>query len=153
MKKFLIILFYIKLLLISSCGYEIINKVYNYKFEIVDTQFEGDVTVNKKLEKYFLKFQNKDDATRFFKIKSNSKLIKKVTSKNSAGEESSYSIRIIVVVDIVENNQNVNKSNFERNVSYNALNSKFELRQYEKDLINDLVEQIMLDISTYLGTL
>mgnify|MGYP001412026485 CR=1 FL=1 len=153
MKKFLIILFYIKLLLISSCGYEIINKVYNYKFEIVDTQFEGDVTVNKKLEKYFLKFQNKNDATRFFKIKSNSKLIKKVTSRNSAGEESSYSIRIIVVVDIIENNQIVNKSNFEKNVSYNALNSKFELRQYEKDLINDLVEQIMLDISTYLGTL
>ena len=38
-------------------------------------------------------------------------------------------------------------------MSYNALNSKFELRQYEKDLINDLVEQIMLDIGTFLGTL
>ena len=153
MRKSLIILFYIKLLLISSCGYEIVNKIYNYKFEIIDAQFTGDLTVNKKLETYFSKFQKKSDATRFFKIKTNSQLVKKVTSKNSAGEESSYSIKIIVVVEIIENDQNINTSNFEKSVSYNALNSKFELRQYEKDLINDLVEQIMLDIGTFLGTL
>ena len=88
----------------------------------------------------------------FFDLNISSQLIKKTTSKNSAGEDLSYSIKVLVNVDIIENNENINKASFEKNISYNTLNSKFELRQYEKVLTNDLVEQIILDINMFLGS-
>ena len=149
MKKFFLLLF-IKLFLLSSCGYEIVNNVYDYQFEIKDTQFSGDQNINNKLEKHFSRFKEKNNATRFFDIKINSQLIKKTTSKNSAGEDISYSIKILVDIEITENNKKINTASFEKNINYNSLNSKFELRQYEKVLTNDLVEQIILDLNMYL---
>ncbi len=151
MKKFFLLLF-IKLFLLSSCGYEIVNNVYDYQFEIKKIQFSGDQNINNKLEKHFSRFEEKDNATRFFDLNISSQLIKKTTSKNSAGEDLSYSIKVLVNVDIIENNENINKASFEKNINYNTLNSKFELRQYEKVLTNDLVEQIILDINMFLGS-
>ncbi len=149
MKKFILLLI-IKLFLLTSCGYEIVNNVYDYQFEIKDTQFSGDQNINNKLEKHFSRFKEKNNATRFFDIKINSQLIKKTTSKNSAGEDISYSIKILVDIEITENNKKINTASFEKNINYNSLNSKFELRQYEKVLTNDLVEQIILDLNMYL---
>jgi len=143
----------IKLLLLSSCGYKVINNTYDYKFEIVKTQFTGNSKVNRKIENYFLRLKKKNDTTRFFEIKTNSQLIKKVTSKNTLGEEASFSIKIIVLLEVFENNENITKSTFEKTVSYNNLNSKFELKQYENILTEDIVDQIILDISTYLSSI
>ena len=125
----------------------------DYKFEIVKTQFTGNSKVNRKIENYFLRLKKKNDTTRFFEIKTNSQLIKKVTSKNTLGEEASFSIKIIVLLEVFENNENITKSTFEKTVSYNNLNSKFELKQYENILTEDIVDQIILDISTYLSSI
>ena len=152
MKK-LILTFFIKLLLLSSCGYKIVNNVYDYQFEIKSTQFSGNQNINNKIEKQLNRFKEKNDATRFFDLKINSQIIKKTTSKNSAGEDLSYSINILVDVDVIENDENINAASFEKNINYNSLTSKFELRQYEKVLTNDLVQQIILDINTYLGSI
>ena len=46
-----------------------------------------------------------------------------------------------------------NSSSFEKSISYNNLSSKFELKQYEKVLISDLTDQIILDINDYLGVI
>ncbi len=152
MKKLILVLL-IKLFLLSSCGYEVVNNVYDYQFEIKNTEYSGNKSINNKIEKHFLRFKEKDNASRFFDLKINSQLIKKTTSKNSAGEDLSYSIKVLVNIDVIENNESTNTTSFEKGINYNSLTSKFELRQYEKVLINDLVQQIILDINMYLGSI
>ena len=58
MKKFFLVLF-IKLFLLSSCGYEIVNNVYDYQFEIKKLQFSGDQNINNKLENTFQDLKKK----------------------------------------------------------------------------------------------
>ena len=152
MKK-IIIISILHFLLLTSCGYKVINNVYNYEFEIIETEYAGNANINKKLEKFFLRFKDKENSTKFFKIAIDSELIKKVTSKNSLGEDASYSIKVIVKLKILEKNKSLQSSSFEKSINYNNLDSKFELKQYENVLINDLVEQIKLDINHYLGSI
>ena len=151
--RILTIIFFIKLIFLSSCGYKIVNNMYDHNFAIKDLELTGNNDVNKNLKKFFLKFEDKKDTDKFFDIKVDSNLIKKTTSKNSAGEDNSFSMKVLIKISILENNKIKNSSSFEKNISYNNLSSKFELKQYEKVLISDLTDQIILDINDYLGVI
>ena len=151
--RILTIIFFIKLIFLSSCGYKIANNIYDHNFAIKDLELIGNNDINKNLKKFFLKFKDKKDTDMFFDIKVDSDLIKKTTSKNSAGEDNSFSMKVLIKISIFENNEIKNSSSFEKNISYNNLSSKFELKQYEKVLISDLTDQIILDINDYLSVI
>ena len=151
--RILTIIFFIKLIFLSSCGYKIVNNMYDHNFAIKDLELTGNNDVNKNLKKFFLKFEDKKDTDKFFDIKVDSDLIKKTTSKNSAGEDNSFSMKVLIKISILENNKIKKSSSFEKNISYNNLSSKFELKQYEKVLISDLTNQIILDINDYLSVI
>jgi hypothetical protein len=127
--------------------------MYDHNFAIKDLELTGNNDINKNLKKFFLKFEDKKDTDKFFDIKVDSDLIKKTTSKNSAGEDNSFSMKVLIKISILENNKIKNSSSFEKNISYNNLSSKFELKQYERVLISDLTDQIILDINDYLGVI
>jgi len=141
------------LMITSSCGYKIINKIENSKFEIVDIVYSGDPKINRKLNLFFERFFDNDEANKFFKLKSTSQIIKQVTSKDTAGNESSFSLEIIVTIEVYESEELINNFNINRKVNYNNLDSQFELKQYEKTLVDDLVNLILIDIGTNLSNI
>ena len=151
MKNILIFFYLINLILLTSCGYKVLNNVDNTNFEIVEIDAIGNDKINNKLKKFFLRYKNKENPSRLFDIQLDSFFTKKVTSKNSAGEDVSFSMKIIVEVDIIENNQIIKSNTFEKSTNYNNLDSKFELKQYENLLIKDLTDQINLNINNYLA--
>ena len=62
-------------------------------------------------------------------------------------------MKIKVEMDIIENNQNIKSNTFEKSTNYNNLDSKFELKQYEDVLIINLVDEIIVEINSFLGTI
>ncbi len=153
MKNILIFFYIINLILLTSCGYKVINNINNTNFEIVEIDAEGNDKINNRLEKFFSRYQDKENSSRLFNVQVNSTFIKKVSSKNTAGEDASFSMKISVKLDIFENNQNIKSSIFEKNTNYNNLDSKFELKQYENVLMNSLIDEILLEINNFLGTI
>jgi outer membrane lipopolysaccharide assembly protein LptE/RlpB len=148
-KIFLILNF----IVLSSCGYKALNNLYDQNFGIINSEFSGNKKINRKLERNFAKFNDITNASRLFAVKINSELIRSVTSKDSAGKEASYSIEIIVNVKIYENSESISSSSFEKKTNYNNLNSQFELKQYEIVLVNNLVDQIIIDLNNFIGTI
>lgn len=153
MKNILIFFYIINLILLTSCGYKVINNINNTNFEIVEINAEGNDKINNRLEKFFSRYQDKENSSRLFNVQVNSTFIKKVSSKNTAGEDASFSMKISVKLDIFENNQNIKSNIFEKNTNYNNLDSKFELKQYENVLMNSLIDEILLEINNFLGTI
>ncbi len=149
--KLIKIILILQFILLTSCGYKAINNKYDYKFKIIDYELVGNSIINKKLEKNIIRFSENDNATRFFKVEIFSKLDKNTTSKDSSGNDSSYEIKILVDLNIKENNVLLDKTKIQKQVNYKTLVSKFELKQYENLLINDLSEQINLEINNYLA--
>ena len=56
-------------------------------------------------------------------------------------------MNITVVLVIKENDEILNEITYRRDTNYNNLTSKFDLKQYENILVQDLVEQISSQIT------
>lgn len=136
-----------------ACGYKIANKLDDYNFQILDYKLIGEKKVNNILERNFRRFIGNENSLKVFEIKSNSKLIKSTTSKDSSGDALSYELKVLIELEILENNELLNKFSFSEKTDYNNINSKFELKQYEDILLNDLVNQITLQINNNLNSI
>ena len=145
-KIFIILIF----LIISSCGYKAINNSENYNFQLNNIEIIGNKEINIYLDKIFKKFQN-NNAIKIFDIELKSQVNKSVTSKNSEGKDTGFSLEIIVELKIFEEDKLLDNVDFTKNINYNNLDSQFELKQYEKVLIKDLSDQIIFDINNFIS--
>jgi len=130
------------LLLLSSCGYEAIyskkNSV-NYNFSVSELNFVGDRMVNLKIKEKLNNYaQAKKDKDFTLKISSTSE--KAILSKNTAGDATSFKNSVSINIEVLMNNKF--KSNFIilESFNYNNISNKFNLKQLEKDIKNNLAE-------------
>ena len=151
--KILKIFLLINLLLFSSCGYKVLNSIDDVNFKIIRLDLSGDKEINYNLKRNLTRFINQENSERYFEVLLDSKLQKIVTSKDSAGKDASFSLRIDTNIEVIENKIIISSLNFSENVNYNNLSSQFELKKYEKVLIKDLTDKINLDINNLLRTL
>ena len=130
------------LLLLSSCGYEAIyskkNSV-NYDFTVSDLSFVGDKMVNLKIKEKLNNYaQDKKEKDFILRISSTSEKI--TLAKNTAGDATSFKNSVSINVEVLMNNKF--KSNFIilESFNYNNISNKFNLKQYEEDIKNNLAE-------------
>ena len=130
------------LLLLSSCGYEAIyskkNSV-NYNFSVSELNFVGDRTVNLKIKEKLNNYaQAKKDKDFILRISSTSEKI--TLAKNTAGDATSFKNSVSINVEVLMNNKF--KSNFIilESFNYNNISNKFNLKQYEENIKNNLAE-------------
>ena len=130
------------LLLLSSCGYEAIyskkNSV-NYNFSVSELNFVGDRTVNLKIKEKLNNYaQAKKDKDFILRISSTSEKI--TLAKNTAGDATSFKNSVSINVEVLMNNKF--KSNFIilESFNYNNISNKFDLKQLEKNIKNNLTE-------------
>ena len=130
------------LLLLSSCGYEAMyskKNSINYDFTVSDLSFVGDRAVNLKLNEKLNNYtQDKKEKDFILRISSTSEKI--VLSKNTAGDATSFKNSISINVEVLMNNRF--KSNFTilESFNYNNISNKFDLKQHEKNIKNNLAE-------------
>ena len=148
MKKINLIIF----LFLISCGYTPINKLIDKNYSISEFEINGNNQVNTIIRKDFIKYKD-TNFEKQFQIKLSSQIVKATNSKNEAGTNSNLSIKIIVDLEILENNSSIKELNFVELINYNSLDNKFELKQYEKILIKNLTNKILEKIHINLSTI
>ena len=141
MKKTLLIIF----LFIVSCGYAPINKITNQNYSIIEFKVSGNNQINTILKKNFSKY-NKESLESQYKLETTSQLEKTTNYKNQSGDSVILSIKIRIDLKILKENKEIKKLSYEEFSSYNSLDNKFELKQYEKILINSLTDKILTKI-------
>ena len=149
MKKILFAL----ILFLTSCGYQAVNKIDKTNFIISEYDFLGNSQVNKILKRNFDKNKKNDNLQNEFEIIVNSKLIKSNNSKNRAGEVTNLTIQIIVDLEISQYGKKIKDLSLAESNNYNNNDNKFELKQFEKILINDLVNKIIYRIDLNLSSI
>ena len=149
MKKFLLIIF----LLLSACGYQSVNKIDKSNYNISKYEFLGNQQVNKILKRNFERNKNNTNSGNEFEIIATSNLIKSKNSKDQAGEATNLTLEIFVDLDIFQNDKKIKKITINENTNYNNNDNKFELKQFEKILINNLVDKIIKKINLTLSSI
>ena len=147
MKKIYIILIFF----LTSCGYQpiYINKdVSKVKFgEIV---FEGVLDINKIIQNSISFEENEfDDTLNDLLIKSSYEI--QETSKSSKGQVESYRSQIIVDLVISNKSDVVSRKVISKNFSYPTKENKYELVRYQKEIKNNLINDVVQDLILFIN--
>ena len=144
-------------LLLLSCGYEpIYSKKQinsNNNFSINSINLIGDNKINQILKNKLKRNFNKERKSIEFDLNLNSRVIKNITSKDKKGDPITFSIKIIINLEVFENKILKGEKNFEEKFIYNNRENKFNLKQYEKNIKDNLIKKLSDEIIRYLNSL
>jgi hypothetical protein len=151
MKKIIYIV--IALFVLNNCGYTPIYSSKNNNLYI-DISQKNRSKLNSKIENNIKKFSNQNNENIIqLEISSNKKI--NIISKDKKGDPSRFSMTISLTINTLnKNNYEINKTkNFTEKFDYNNNSNKFSLKQYEKDIENNLINKIIERSIIYLAEL
>ena len=149
MKKIFILL----LLIITSCGYQPIYKIDQNinTLKIKEIELTGDKILSEKISKKLsIEIIKNNESLNKLGVDSQKNITE--TSKNSKGQVTSYRTTISTIISIIDGNDNlVRKKDVTKQFSYNVLANKFKLKEYQEEIENNLINQIIRDINIFLN--
>ncbi|MDA7553050.1 hypothetical protein N8740_02065 [Candidatus Pelagibacter sp.] len=149
MKKIFILL----LLIITSCGYQPIYKIDQNinTLKIKEIELTGDKTLSEKVSKELsIEIIKNNESLNKLGVDSQKNITE--TSKNSKGQVTSYRTTISTIISIIDGDGNIiRKKNVSKQFSYNVLTNKFKLKEYQEEIENNLINQIIRDINIFLN--
>ena len=143
-KKYFIFINFFILILLQSCGYEPIYSSKNFLFKVNKINFENN-RINNQIARS-LKSLSNENAQNNLNINLISKKEKNIISKNKSGEAEIFELSISVIIEINESNKT-----FIGTQNYNNIENKFELKEYEIEIEEQIINQIIDDILIHLA--
>ena len=148
-----IIIPFILVLVLNSCGYSPIYSTKYQDFKINNLNFKGERKINDILRKRFVSYTKIDSAKNIYDLTISSGLKKNIDSKDKKGNPVQFSLSINVDLIIVDKFDKTLQINFNEKNSYNNKDKKFELKIYENSLIQNMSEKIHSDIIIFFQNL
>jgi len=146
-------IFILLLLIITSCGYQPIYKINQNidTLKIKEIKLSGDKTLSEKISKELsIKIIKNNESLNKLEVDSQTNITE--TSKNSKGQVTSYRTTITTIISIIDDNDNlVRKKNISKQFSYNVLANKFKFKEYQEEIENNLINQIIRDVNIFLN--
>ena len=151
MKKELNILFFLIIIFLHGCGFEPIFSSKNIKYtklvSIDKVNFKNYSDLNNLFLRKFRYFQKDEENLKKFNLDLNIDETKKIVSKNKLGDPETFNIEIIVNISILDTENNIlNARTIRKNKNYNNLNNKFDLKQEENIIKNNIVDEIVDEV-------
>ncbi len=142
--------FFVIILLLQSCAYEpvYLNKNYNFKFEEITS--EGDVKINNSIKKFLKNNTNGDENYNlYFKTIKR----KEIMTSDTKADPKIYKLIINLEYQVDHNGKKIIEDQINKQITYNSIKDKYELSQYEDNLISNLSDSISQDILFGIKTL
>ncbi len=140
-------------LILTSCGFKPIYNSKNSNFQIIEINNKNESKNSFAIENMVMSLSNKD-ALRRIKLAIDYKQSITTILKDSKGDPSKKKLSIIVNLEVKNERDNVlTNRNFNEEFSYDVQSDKFNMSQYEDNIINNLNNKISNDIIFLLGTI
>lgn len=136
--------------LLSNCGYKPIYSSNISSIRINNIEMEQNV-LNNKIANDLAKIYSDNDAEREIDIKISSNKVLEIKSKDQKGDPAIYELIISVSIKINNDEKNYKEGFFKEKITFNNINDKFQLSQYQMNLENNLVKKIIERILIYLS--
>ena len=140
-------------LILTSCGFKPIYNSKNSNFQIIEINNKNESKNSFAIENMVMSLSNKD-ALRRIKLAIDYKQSITTILKDSKGDPSKKKLSIIVNLKVKNEGDNVlTNKNYNEEFSYDVQSDKFNMSQYEDNIINNLNNKISNDIIFLLGTI
>ena len=150
-----IIIYSIIFLILSGCGFKIINQSENQKYRINEMEFKGERRINYFIKSKLLKKSNNEDVNNEITLIINTKKNKIIKEKNIKNEITKYEISLSsnIVAKLTENNtfkfsvtSNGDYSVSEQN-SISINNEKKLIKILSQDLADKIITELNLTLN------
>ena len=151
MKKLIFVV--IALFMLNNCGYNPIYSSKNNNFYI-DILQKDKSKLNSKIANNLKIFSNQNSKNIIqLEISSNKKI--NTIQKDKKGDPSRFQMTILLNINVLnKNNNEINKTkSFSSSFNYSNDSNKFSLKQYEKDIEDNLINKIVERSIIYLSEL
>ena len=128
-----------------------INNTYNFSINTIN--YIGDSEANKILKNKLKRILEKKKKSTELNLNIDSRIEKVITSKNKKGNPLGFLIKIIINLEVYEDDILKNKRSFEERFEYNNRSNKFDLRKYEKNIKDNLISKLSDEIIRYLNSI
>ena len=135
MNKITNYIFILLLFFLCSCGYKAVLNNQNYQFSINVDKINGDQKINSIIIKNFNNLKEKE---KIYDLTISSTKEKNIISKDSKGDPSIFELIINVNYRVEKDGKTLIVNKINRKTTYNNITDKFELENYEKNIINHL---------------
>ena len=151
MKKKLNILSFLIIIFLYGCGFEPIfssKNINNTQLVTIDeVNFKDYSDLNNLFLRKFRYFQKNEENEKKFNLILNINETKTIISKNKLGDPETFNIEISADVVILNTENNIlNSRVIRKNKNYNNLENKFDLKQEENIIRNNIVDEIVDEI-------
>tara|TARA_Y100000741_G_scaffold345576_1_gene311139 strand:- start:1453 stop:1935 length:483 start_codon:yes stop_codon:yes gene_type:complete len=152
MKKHLNFLCFLSILFLYGCGFEPIlsskNVNRSYVISIDEINFKNYNELNNLFLRKFRYYQKSDEDLKKFNITLDINKTKRIVSKNKKGDPETFNVEVITDIIILNEDKSgiLNSQTFRRNKNYNNLSNKFDLKQEENIIENNIIDQIVDEI-------
>jgi len=151
MNKIIFTKLFIILIFITGCGYTPIFSNKNTKFTIVEIESTGNNKLNKILSNKLNIYKNLNSEKKYY-LRVNTDVNKKISSKNSKGNAKTFELTVSTNTNIQDEKGNIKEKLFSKSVNYKNNNNKFDLKKYENQSSEALINKISEEIIIYLQT-
>jgi len=144
-------IFFTILFFVSSCGYQpvYLNKSLN-NMEFSEISHQGEININRKIiNSLSLKKDKLNKNLNELFIKTSFEIAE--TSKNSKGQVESYRSSLYLELEVKKDDKIIRDKKIVRNFSYNNLDNKYELVEYQNEIKTDLIKQAMEEVILFLN--
>ena len=124
---------------LTNCGYEAVLNNQNYQFSINVNKINGDQKINSLIINSFKQLKENEKE---FNLSLTSNKEKLIISKDSKGDPSIFEIKIDVHYVVKKDGEILISNKINKKTTYNNITDKFELENYEKNIINNLSQNI-----------
>ena len=153
MIKNLKIIYILLFIIISGCGYQAIYGTKDINLRVEEIKLTGNNNLNKKINNYFNYYKNNKNYSKIIDVHVDSSLKKQISSKDRKGNAKTFKLSVTIKLNILENENIIKTKIFNKNSNYKSLDNKFDLNQYEENLIDNLVHDIWQDIEITIHSL
>ena len=147
------IIYLLVILLLSGCGFTPIYSNKNSDFKVVDVKMNLNNNLTNYIENRLFSFSN-TNASKSFNIEINLEEEIIVILKDSKGDP--LKNKLVAKIELVVNDDQKNKvssKNFSEEFNYSIQDNKFNMKQYEQNIRQNLIQDISEQILSYLSNL
>lgn len=144
-----ILKFFIVLVMFHACSYEPMLSKKNYDFEFDNIISSGESKINEIIKK---NLETKTNGKKKFNIYYETRKSREIVSSNSKGDPKNYKLQILLNYEVSINGESLLKDKILKQTTYNNISDKYELSQYEDNIIQSLSKNISDEILFSLKT-
>ena len=133
----------ILMMMFFGCSYVPVHINKDFNFQIIEINFEGEKFINEIIRN---KLKRNETGEKKYRIYYKTTKTKEIVSSDTKGDPKIFKLKINLEYIVYDEDKKIFENNIIKQISYDSIDDKYELSQYEENILKNLSNKISEDI-------